>query len=132
METAPRLAAPSRKFAEVVPERSRTFLPDGIPRSASAAVIYIQTLDSSAASRHMNAAVPFLHLTPSRRPSPPPTSAPSALARHGGQCQGGATSNAGREGAAESGRGTDAERRVTNRIVHQSKTEPVKRKRTFS
>lgn len=27
METVPRLAAPSRKFAEVVPERSRTFLP---------------------------------------------------------------------------------------------------------
>lgn len=27
MEAVPRLAAPSRKFAEVVPERSRTFLP---------------------------------------------------------------------------------------------------------
>lgn len=61
----------SGTFSNIPPLR-----PDGIPRSASAAVISIQTLDFSVASRHMNAAVPSHH-----PPSPPAPPSPGTTRR---------------------------------------------------
>lgn len=79
--------------------------------------------------RHMNAAVPFLHLSPSRHPRP------STLAQCGGQCQGAATSNAdekrreGREGGSQMDRCRAQKYNAgRNMIGHQSKTELVEKK----